>query len=69
MAVTHNHYTRTGAFFRWEMAVKYSRYKFISVVSILKRLRGGRFASETAVSGDKYPRTAYEYGNHVHICA
>jgi hypothetical protein len=30
------------------MAVTYNRYKFL-IVSILKRFRNGRFASETAV--------------------
>jgi hypothetical protein len=30
------------------MAVKYNRYKF-ETVSLLRRLRNGRFASETAV--------------------
>jgi hypothetical protein len=30
------------------MAVKYNRYKFVAVL-LLKRLRNGRFTSETAV--------------------
>jgi hypothetical protein len=33
---------------RWGMAVAYGRYKFVTV-SIPKRLRNGRFNSETAV--------------------
>jgi hypothetical protein len=33
---------------RWKMAVTYSRYKFLAV-ALLKRLRNGRFNSETAV--------------------
>ena len=39
-------YTRTGSFVRWRMAVTYNRYKFVTV-SLLKRLRNGRFTSET----------------------
>jgi hypothetical protein len=39
---------RTGIIFRWVMTVTYSRYKFVTV-SLLKRLRNGRLASETAV--------------------
>jgi hypothetical protein len=44
----HNRYTRTDTFFRWRMAVTYSRHKFVTV-SLLKRLHNGRFTSETAV--------------------
>jgi hypothetical protein len=33
---------------RWGMAVLYGRYKFVTV-SLPKRLRNGRFTSETAV--------------------
>jgi hypothetical protein len=32
---------------RWGMAVTYERYKFVTV-SLPKRLRNGRFTSETA---------------------
>jgi hypothetical protein len=45
----HRRYTRMGAFFRWGMAVAYSRYKFLTVtVSLLKRLCNGHFNSKTA---------------------
>ena len=44
----HNRYTRTDTCVRWAMAVTYNRYKFVTVL-LLKRLRNGRFASETAV--------------------
>jgi hypothetical protein len=44
----HNRYSRTDIFVRWEMAVTYSRYKFVTA-SLPKRLLNGRFASETAV--------------------
>jgi hypothetical protein len=43
----HNRYTRAGVFVRWVMAVIHSRYKFVTV-SLLKRLRGVGFRSETA---------------------
>jgi hypothetical protein len=43
----HNRYTRTDTCVRLGMAVTYDRYKF-RTVSITKRLRNGRFASETA---------------------
>jgi hypothetical protein len=47
---THNRHTRTanGHFFRWGMAVAYSRYKFLAA-SLPERLRSGRFNYETAV--------------------
>jgi hypothetical protein len=41
----HNRYTRTDTCARWVMAVAYSRYKFVAI-SLPKRLRNGRFASE-----------------------
>jgi hypothetical protein len=44
----HDRHTRTGTFFRWGMAVTYSRYKFVTV-SLPKRFCNGRFNSETAV--------------------
>jgi hypothetical protein len=44
----HNRYTRTDNFARWEMAVAYGRYKFVTV-SLPKRSRNGRFTSETPV--------------------
>jgi hypothetical protein len=45
----HNRYTRTDTSVRWGMAVTYNRYKYKFVtVSLPKRLRNGRFASETA---------------------
>jgi hypothetical protein len=44
----HNRFTRTDNFFRWGMAVKYNRYKFITI-SIPIRLCNDRFISETAV--------------------
>jgi hypothetical protein len=45
----HDRYTRTDTFFRWGMAVTYyNRYKFVAV-SLPRRLRNGRFNSETAV--------------------
>jgi hypothetical protein len=37
-----------GHFFRWGMAVTYNRYNFLTA-SLPKRLRNGRFTSETAV--------------------
>ena len=30
---------------------------------------GSKVAEMATVGVDKYPRTTYEYGNHVHICA
>ena len=45
--ITHNRYTRTDTFVRWGMAVACDRYKFVTV-SLPKRLRDGRFTSETA---------------------
>jgi hypothetical protein len=46
---SHDHrYTRTGTCSRWEIAVAHNRTKFVTV-SRLKRLRDGRFTSETAV--------------------
>jgi hypothetical protein len=42
--IVHDRYTRTDTFFRWGMAVTYSRYKFVAV-SLPKRLRNGRFTS------------------------
>jgi hypothetical protein len=41
------------SFIRWRMAVAYNRYKFVTV-SLLKRLRGGRFASKTATWMQKW---------------
>jgi hypothetical protein len=37
-----------GTLFRWGMAVTHSRYNFLTV-PLPKRLRNGRFSSETAV--------------------
>ena len=45
--ITVTRYTRTDSCVRWGMAVIYSRYKFIAV-PLPKRLRNGRFTSETA---------------------
>jgi hypothetical protein len=47
----HKSFTRTGTCVRLGMAVTvtYSRYKLVTV-SLPKRLLGGRFASETAMS-------------------
>jgi hypothetical protein len=41
-------HVRTDACFRWGMAVAHNRYKFVTV-SLPKRLRNGRFTSQTAV--------------------
>jgi hypothetical protein len=58
MSVTHtahNRYTRTDNFFRWGMAATYNRYKFVTA-SLLKRLRTGRFNSETTTWIQKWSK-------------
>jgi hypothetical protein len=42
-------HNRTDTCFRWGMAVANGRYKILTV-SLLKRLRNGRFRSETVIA-------------------
>jgi hypothetical protein len=48
--ITAVRYTQTETFVRWGLAVTYNRirYQFVTVL-LLKRLRDGRFTSETTV--------------------